>query len=212
MSLLNIAILVIAITQSLSISIGIGAATLAVVNFFLTTSDGVIDTVERRMMKAVYVVIQVAMVLLVIATGTLTAVQYSSFGPAYFIPFVIMLWVLIAVLFVNAFLLFMKVMPASIGPALQAATWYSLGLMLTLLSLGLYSFTLKQFIAGYIGVIVLAIVVVNGLMMLQEQRAKRRANSMPTPQLTTTTPAVTVSDHESSHAVSTTATDADKKD
>lgn len=207
---LNYIILLIAVLQSISVSLGVGASTLAVVNYFISISDGVIDSAERRMMKAVYIVLRVAMVLILLSTAALTAIQYSSYGAAYFIPFVIMLWVLIIMLFINAIMMTMKLMPSTIGPALQAATWYGLGFMFTLLSLGLYSFTMKQFTEGYIAVIIIALIIVNGIMMLKEKRAARLAANSPVPAPATssvpdahsavTPPSVTVSDNSSTTA------------
>ena len=199
----TISIIGIAILQSLAVSLGVGTSTVAIVNFFLAIDDGKIDSTERRMMRAVYILLRIAMVVILLATGALTAIQYHNYGAAYFIPFVISLWIVIGVLYLNAILMTMKVMPSTIGPALQAASWYSLGLLLTFLSLGLYNYPLKTFTIAYIVIIVFTVGVVNVIMMIQERRAQQRAVNTPVPTPTASTNTATQSTTGDSMNVST---------
>lgn len=150
----------------MGVSLGVGSSTLAITNFFVAISDGKIDEGERRMMGIVYIVLRVAMGIILVTTVALSAIQYIQFGPMYFSPFVIGFWVLIGVLFVNALLMTKHIVPSNIGPALQASTWYTMGIMLALSSLGLYGFSLLAFSVGYAVMITLAVSLVNAIMFL----------------------------------------------
>jgi hypothetical protein len=163
---MDIIIILLAVVQSMAVSLGVGSSTIAIINFFTAIADGKIDEVERRMMGVVYKVLRVAMVLILITTGLLSAVQYVQYGVPYFSPFVVMFWVLISALFINALLMTKHIMPSKVGPALQAATWYSMGMMLALASVGIYGFTLLSFSIGYVVMIAFALGVVNAVMAL----------------------------------------------
>lgn len=159
-------IIVTTIFQSIGVSLGVGSSTLAVTNFFVALSDGKIDESERRMMGIVYIVLRVAMVLILLTTGLLTILQSTVYGAAYFTPFVIGFWILIAILFLNALLMTLHLMPSTFGPSLQAASWYTMGILMALFSLGLYHFSFTQFSIGYATVITLATVIVNGILVV----------------------------------------------
>lgn len=159
-------IIVTAIFQSIGVSLGVGSSTLAVTNFFVALSDGKIDESERRMMGIVYIVLRVAMVLILLTTGLLTILQSTVYGAAYFTPFVIGFWILIAILFLNALLMTLHLMPSTFGPSLQAASWYTMGILMALFSLDLYHFSFMQFSIGYATVITLATVIVNGILVV----------------------------------------------
>lgn len=168
---MDTSLIFVSLVQSMAISLGVGASTLAIVNFFVALKDGTIDQTERHMMGAVYVVLRVAMVVILAATLLLFMVDYTEGG----MPMTTYLaqGTLIAVLYLNAVLMTAKIMPVTIGPALQAATWYSLGIVAALVSLGFTAFGYLQFGLGYLTVILLAVSVVNGIMA--HQKAKRAA-------------------------------------
>jgi hypothetical protein len=159
-------IIVTTIFQSIGVSLGVGSSTLAVTNFFVALSDGKIDKSERRMMGIVYIVLRMAMVLILLTTGLLTILQSTVYGAAYFTPFVIGFWILIAILFLNALLMTLHLMPSTFGPSLQAASWYTMGILMALFSLGLYHFSFMQFSIGYATVITLATIIVNGILVV----------------------------------------------
>jgi hypothetical protein len=162
-----------AILQSIAISLGVGGSTLAIINFFVAIADGTIDPQERKLMGVVYIVLRVSMILILLTTGALTLMQMDDAG-VVFTPFTAGLWTLIAVLFTNAFLMTKHIVPSNIGPALQASTWYTLGIMMSLVPLGLINFSYFEFIVGYLAAIVLAIAVVNGVMSyLKKKRTKQ---------------------------------------
>ena len=92
----------IAILQGFSISLGTGASTLAITNFFAAIADGGISPDERRMMGVVYIVLRVAMVLILLTTITLLIRQYGIGGLSSMSTFHLGQVLAITVLFVNA--------------------------------------------------------------------------------------------------------------
>ncbi len=167
---MDLIIVFLTILQSVAVALGVGSSTLAIVNFFVAIEDGTIDKIERKMMGVVYVMLRVAMVLIFTATVALTAIQYFQFGVVHFTPFVIGLWILIIVLFANAFLMTKHIMPSSVGPALQAASWYTMSVLVALFSLGLNQFSLIEFTFGYIVAVLLALLIVNSVIALLKRR------------------------------------------
>lgn len=170
-------IILIAIVQSMAISLGVGCSTLAIINFFVAIADGKIDPQERAMMGIVYTVLRVAMVLILVSAIVLTAINYSIAGIAYFNPFVLAVWSVIAMLFINAFLMTKHIMPSNIGPGLQAASWYTLGVLMTLITLGLDRFDYFEFVIGYGAGIALALAIVNGVMSYQKQKRAQQGSA-----------------------------------
>ena len=157
----------IAILQAFSISLGTGASTLAIINFFVAIADGGISPDERRMMGVVYIVLRVAMVLILLTTIVLLVSQYGIRGLGSMTVFNFAQVLVIAVLFVNAVLMTKHIIPSNFGPAIQAGNWYTLGTLSALLPLGLTSFTFTQFALAYIAWLILAISIVNAIMALQ---------------------------------------------
>ncbi len=146
------------ILQSFSTSLGVGASTLAIVSFLVALADGNMEASERRMLGVIFKVLRISMVAILITTLGLVflGMEVSNFVIAQFI--------VIAVLYVNAILMTKHLMPKTFGPALQAGSWYTLGLLAALLPLGLTEFSLLTFGLSYAAWLVLAIAIVNGLM------------------------------------------------
>lgn len=157
----------IAILQSFSISLGVGSSTLAVTNFFVAIADGSIDPSERRMMGVVYIVLRIAMIAILVTTLILISKQYYAIGLWGMSDLSVGQLFVIFVLFTNAMLMTMHKVPSNFGPAIQAGSWYTLGTLATLASLGMTSFTLIEFFLGYVTWLVLTISVVNGIMAIQ---------------------------------------------
>ncbi len=152
------------VLQSISISLGVGSSTIAIVNFFVAIADSKINADERRMMGVVYVILRIAMILILVTTSLLLLIDYVQVGASALTAFVVAQFTLVFVLFMNAILMTARRMPSTIGPALQASTWYTFGVITALLAIDLAQFTPFQFLLGYITVFVLAVSVVNGLM------------------------------------------------
>ncbi len=161
---------IVAIVQSIATSLGVGSSTLAVVNFFVAIADGKIDETERKMMGIVYVILRIAMVLIALTTGGILAYNLAHGGSATLTPFVDAQITLIMILFLNATLMTARLMPSTFGPAIQAGTWYTLGILAALVPLGLTDFTYLQFLLGYVALVTLAISLINGMMALLKKR------------------------------------------
>ena len=161
---MEITFVLFSVLQSVAISLGVGCSTLAVLNFFSAIADGTIDETERRMMGVVYVVLRIAMVLILLTTFGIAAITYSEASLYLFSPYLLGLWTLIAVLYVNALLMTLHVVPSTIGPAIQASTWYTLGVLAALAPLNLVNFSYWQFLLGYFCAFLLATFLINGTM------------------------------------------------
>ncbi len=162
------------IIQIIAISLGVGSSTLAVINFFTAIRDGTIDSVERRMMGVTYLVLRVAMGLILATTLVIMLFGVQVTGYAYFTPYFIAQGILVAVLFANAALMTARIMPSSIGPVIQAGSWYLLGFGMALHSLGLADFSLPVFLIAYAGELFFAYLVINGVMLYQRRQLSQQ--------------------------------------
>ncbi len=147
-----------------SVAIGVGASTLAIASFLVALSDGQIDQSERRMMGVIYFALRVAMVMIsvsLLAIGLLFpgSIQSSTF-----------LWVLLFALIANAILMTYHWISFKIGPAFQAATWYTVGFMMSIEAFSLLPLTWSMFLTLYVIDIFVAILVVNILMHITAQK------------------------------------------
>lgn len=164
----------IAIIQIFSISLGVGSSTLAVTNFFVAIADGKIDETERKMMGIAYVVLRVAMVTILITTTLLVVRTIATQGLAGITTFMVAELTMIAVLYINATLMTLRIMPSTVGPAFQAASWYALGALSALMTLQIAHFTYIQFLLGFAADCALNVCVTNGLMWyFKARRAKQ---------------------------------------
>ena len=152
------------ILQSVAIGLGVGTSTLAIINFFVAIADGKIEPEERKMMGVVYIVLRVAMGLILLTTVLLTLFGYYHFTLGVVSGYGLAFWLLILVLYSNAVLMTYHLMPSTIGPALQASTWYTLGTLSALLPLGWVHFSVFHFTLAYVSFVLLAIAAVNGVL------------------------------------------------
>jgi len=165
------------ILQVFSISLGVGSSTLAIVNFFAAIADGTIDETERRMMGLVYTVLRIAMAAILVTTMLLYAPVVFANGfsalPVYAIAEVLV----IAVLFINAMLMTAHLVSSTIGPGLQAGSWYSLGALIALQAQDITNFTVLQFVLAYAAWLVLSIGIVNAVMAILKARKAKTLQS-----------------------------------
>ena len=161
---MEILITVLAVIQSFAISLGVGSSTLAVVGFFVAIYDGTIDATERKMMGVGYIILRVSMMLILGTTAAVAMVVILSQGAASVPLYTIEQLVLTLVLFINASLMTMRLMPSSFGPAIQAGSWYTLGVLAALNAQGIDSFSFAQFILGYIALVALFVFGINSYM------------------------------------------------
>ncbi len=174
---MDLLFILVAIIQSIAIALGVGSSTLAITNFFVAIADGKIEPAERKMMGVVYIVLRVAMVLILLTTTTLTLSGYYQFTENAIAPYGVAFFILILVLYANAVLMTLRIMPSTLGPSLQAGSWYTLGVLNALLPLGLVTFTLLHFLLAYAVVILLATALVNGLMAYLTARRQEQQSA-----------------------------------
>lgn len=169
---MEILIILIAIVQTFAISLGVGSSTLAIVNFFVAIADGRIDETERRMMGIAYIILRIAMLTILITSSIILGYNSQHLGLGAFTLYVISQFVLIFVLYTNALMMTMRIMPSTFGPAIQAGTWYTLGVLAALVPLGLNEFTFVNFILAYITTLTLAVSLINGIMAYLKYKKK----------------------------------------
>lgn len=153
------------IFQNIAVSLGVGCSTVAIMQFFVAIKNGKIEDVEKKLMAVVYLVLRVAMGVVLLTTIIQASLIYFVAGSLAFIsPFLVAVWVMIVVLFANAIGMTKHWIPSTLGPAIQAGTWYTLGILFALIPLGLIGFGYLQFILAYAGIIFLALALVNATM------------------------------------------------
>lgn len=156
--------LFVAILLSMGISLGVGASTMAVLSFFVAIKDGKIDPTERSFMGITYIVLRIAMVVILLSAGTMAYLGAAEMGASYFSNYVIAQFTLIGVLYINAILMTLRVMPSTFGPAIQASSWYTLGLLMAFYNQGVTDFTMTTFCLAYLAMFILALMIINGAM------------------------------------------------
>ena len=142
--------------HSSGIALGVGSSTIAIAGFLTAIADNNFDESERRIMGVVYFSLRFAMVTIVLFTLAIMWLKPDFFGWS-----VIPLWIMTVVLFVNAVLMTKHWISGKLGPAIQAGTWYSLGFLLTLYIFDLAVWSLQTTLLSYVGVVIVAIIIVN---------------------------------------------------
>ena len=152
------------VLQSIGVSLGVGCSTISIINFFVALADGKIEESERKMMGVAYILLRVAMVIILLTTALLAYIALQKNAIELYSAFSVGVWTLVVVLYVNAVLMTKHIMPSTVGPALQAGTWYTLGVIMALVPLKLTNFTYFQFLFAYFAVIALSVTIVNAVM------------------------------------------------
>lgn len=145
---------VVTILHGFFISLGVGASTVAAVNFCVAIADGKIDANERRMMGLSYIVLRIAMLFIMLTIFILTLASETTGS------YMVMVWLLLTVLFANAFFMTFLKMPSAFGPAIQVAAWYTLGI-LSVLRLVNWETSFLQFLMFYLLLALLSITAIN---------------------------------------------------
>jgi hypothetical protein len=158
----------------MAISLGVGCSTLAIINFFSAIADGTIDDTERRMMGIVYVVLRVSMVLILVTTLFLGVTAYTSGTDMYFTGHWYTSIAIITMLYGNALLMTLRLVPSTVGPGIQAGSWYTLGLLQALVPFGVSTISATSLLIGYGAMLALAISVVNAILAVLKQRRSMR--------------------------------------
>jgi hypothetical protein len=157
-------IIFVGVLQDMAISLGVGVSTMAVLNFFLAIRDGKIDETERSFMGITYFVLRIAMVTILFTMAILAYFGFANEGSVYFNNYIIAQFILIGVLYINAILMTLHIMPSTFGPAIQASTWYTLGILLAFYAQGVEGFSMLTFLLGYITMFLMAVAIINGVM------------------------------------------------
>jgi hypothetical protein len=147
------------IFQASAIALGVGSSTLVITSFLVAIHDGQIDASERRMLGVIYWLLRASMIWIAVTTAIVMYIH-----PEFFSDIATYLWVLIAILFLNATAMTKHWISSKIGPALQAATWYTLGFTVTIHMFDLFYFTDDKFVVLYALDIAFALTLVNGFM------------------------------------------------
>ena len=170
-------ILALKVLQTMGISLGVGASTLAIVFFFLAIKDGEISRDERSYLGVIYIVLRVAMGIILVTTLLLATIGYVYIGLSYFTGYATAQLILLAVLFTNAFLMTKRIMPSTFGPAIQASSWYSLGFLAALYGQDVREVDIMIFFLSYITLILFATSFINAMMAyLKEKREESVTN------------------------------------
>lgn len=139
-------------------ALGVGSSSLAVASFMMALKDQEINISERQMLGVIYYALRVAMVMLTISLFLL-----SWLFPGTFVS-TPMLWLMLVVLFLNAFLMSKHLISVTVGPSLQAATWYTFGFIIAIDAFVLMPLTWTLFICLYLADFLIALAIINGLL------------------------------------------------
>ncbi|HEX4799061.1 MAG TPA: hypothetical protein VFV22_00790 [Candidatus Paceibacterota bacterium] len=155
------------IMNTSAIGLGVGASTLAIISFLVALHDGTIDTSERRMLGVIYSLLRFAMVSILITLILIIWLQPSLFGSqtTYIV-------ILVGIIFLNAIAMTKHWISSKVGPALQAASWYTLGFISTIHMFSLYKIDALAFVILYGIDIVFFIVLVNVLLHISITKQK----------------------------------------
>ncbi len=120
---------------SAAVALGMGASTFAIIFYFMSIRNPQLRETGRPYNKAVFIVLRVAMVLILL-TELAKIGFYLGAGvhvaELFAADFLLFVWTLVGVLYANAILMTLRSMPMKLGPALQATSWYALGIITAL--------------------------------------------------------------------------------
>lgn len=150
-----------------AIALGVGASSIAIAGFLTAISDGTFDEGERRIMGVVYISLRIAMVMI----ATTLAIFWLVYPDV--LSTLAKQGMMTVLLFVNAFLMTKHYISPKIGPAFQAATWYTLGFVFTIDAFALFQVSIPFFLVLYVIDIILAVLIVNGFMRRYAQKRQR---------------------------------------
>lgn len=157
---------------AVAVSLGVGSSTFALIFHFMGMRDTASHEAGRPYQRVVYIVLRVAMAIILlteIAKGIIYVQAGMDMQALRAAPVLLFLWTIIAVLFVNAILMTRHLMPMKLGPAIQAASWYTLGVTTALPSV---TFSYIPLILTYLGAVVALAVIIE----LITQKVKARTD------------------------------------
>ena len=164
---MEIIYIVASLLLSFAVSLGVGSSTIAVINFFAAIADGTIDPAERRMMGVTYIVLRVSMVVIALALLAHYMIGYLGVTtPYYATTHAAAMGLVTAVLYLNAMAMTYRLMPSTFGPAIQASSWYTIGVLVALIPLSVTHFSFVLFAVAYLTTFALFLGLINGIMGL----------------------------------------------
>lgn len=156
----------VAIASMSAIALGVGSSTIAIASFITALRDGTIDQTERTLLGVIYIFLRISMVLII-----LTTLFLAWQNPALLGDYIAYVYVLVALLFVNAFCMTKHYISMKIGPAIQAGTWYTLGFVTTIDMLNLFPLAVQGFIVLYVIDVLIAITILNGYLVYFKRKS-----------------------------------------
>lgn len=150
-----------------SVALGVGASSVAIVAFLAALEDGTIDSSERRMLGVIYWTLRWAMIMI---PGTLLVVTWLNPGVLEGVWFV---WIIIGIIYLNAIQMTLHLVKGIFGPALQAASWYTLGFLLSIELFDLAPLTWTLFILLYVADFLFFLGVIYGARQWQKHTRSR---------------------------------------
>lgn len=148
-----------------SVALGVGASSVGISGFLVALHDGSIQPGEKRMLKVIYWALRWAMITIPVTVLVVTALKP---GVLMGLPFI---WIIVAVLYLNALQMTFHWIPGIFGPALQAASWYTLGFLLSIELFDLAPLTWTLFVLLYAADIIFFLVLIKAIRTWQTRRA-----------------------------------------
>jgi hypothetical protein len=171
------------IVYSLFISMGVGASTLAVVQFFSAVADGEVSPDERRMIGLVYSVLRIAMLGILAIISIEVLLMLVAYNLGALTPQFIFTLFLLLVLSVVTILHGSGILPSSVGPTIQVSTWYTLGIAHSLERFGYSDFNVTQFIFIFLLIALLIAAFINVVLWVLHKK-RQVAPTIDTPTTT----------------------------
>lgn len=141
-----------------AVALGVGSSSLAIVSFLVALKDKNIDPSERRMLGVIYWTLRWAMLSIGALLLVFTFLFPTEISSLWYV------WAMLGVLICNAILMTKHWISFRLGPALQAATWYTVGFIMSIELFSLISLTPTAFLTLYVVDIMIAVALVNGLL------------------------------------------------
>lgn len=167
--MIDIIFAILVVVHSSAIALGVGASSVAIAGFLTAIADGTFDPSERRIMGVVYLSLRIAMGMILVTSAAILWLDPSFFG-----SFTAPLWFLMFILFLNALLMTKHWIPYTLGPAIQAGTWYTLGFLITIYIFDFATLNIAVISGFYLADLLLAFVIVNACMAYLKKRRRRK--------------------------------------
>ncbi len=167
------------VLSAIALSLGVGSSTFALIFHFMGMRSPTARTAGKPYQHVVYIVLRVAMALVLLAEigkvvlyiqNGLTVETLRTAHPLLF------LWTLIGMLYANAILMTLHRMPMRLGPAIQATSWYALGVLTALPAV---TFTYLPLLLTYLGGIVVMAVIIELITQRIVQKVAKKQRRSP---------------------------------